>query len=150
MRYLLIISLAVFLFACESSDDGVNTDMINIPSSASGEGADTKLPEITFDVPEFDYGTIAEGEVVRHNFEFENTGDAPLLISKVESTCGCTVMKDWPKEPIQPGENGEIVVEFNSSKREGSQRKKITVLANTVPTKNLIYMTGVVVGPNSQ
>ncbi|MCH2197883.1 MAG: DUF1573 domain-containing protein [Flavobacteriales bacterium] len=150
MRHLLIISLAVFLFACESSHDGVNTDMINIPSSASGEGAEAKLPEITFDISEFDYGTIAEGEVVRHNFKFQNTGDAPLLISKVESTCGCTVMKDWPKEPIQPGENGEIVVEFNSSKREGSQRKKITVLANTVPTKNLIYMTGVVVGPNSQ
>lgn len=146
-KWLLGIFMTVAVFACESTPEEVNTDMIHFPSSASGETAEQDLPSIAFENETFDFGSIAEGEVVSHAFVFTNSGKAPLVISKVEGTCGCTVMRDWPKAPIAPGEKGEIVVEFNSNKRPGKQQKTITVLANTVPATNLITIQGNVVGP---
>ncbi len=60
-------------------------------------------------------------------FEFINTGDAPLIISNVQSTCGCTVPSK-PTEPIQPGKKGEISVKYNMN--PGPIRKTITVESN--------------------
>lgn len=148
MTYLTMTIMFV-LASCGGSEEQVTTDMIHFPSSASGTENEQALPQLTFDEDEFDFGKIAAGEKVRHAFQFENTGQSPLLISKVESSCGCTVMKDWPKEPLAPGEGGQIIVEFDSSKRSGQQRKKITVLANTVPSKNILYIGGEVLGPQS-
>lgn len=136
----------VALLSCDNGPTSVETDMINIPDpSASAQN----LPEILFEESTFDFGTIAEGEFVKHTFEFENTGDAPLVLTNVSSTCGCTVMKDWPKEPIAPGDEGNIVVEFNSENRQGVQNKTITVVANTYPAKTPITLTGTVVGAQS-
>lgn len=142
----LLLSLAV-LIGCNQSSEKVTTDMLHFPATASGDGEDEKLPEIEFETPSFNFDKVAEGEIVTHAFAFRNTGKAPLVISKVEGTCGCTVMKDWPKSPIKPGGKGEVIVEFNSNKRPGYQKKTITVLANTVPASNLIYIEGEVVGP---
>lgn len=143
MRTILFcLSITAFL-ACDNGPKSVETDMINIPDpNASSE----ELPQITFEQSSFDFGTIAEGEFVKHTFEFENTGNSPLVLTNVSSTCGCTVMKDWPKEPIAPGNDGEIVVEFNSENRSGVQNKTITVVANTYPAKTPITLTGTVVG----
>lgn len=60
-------------------------------------------------------------------FEFINTGDAPLIISNVQSTCGCTVPSK-PTEAIMPGKKGEISVKYNMN--PGPIRKTITVESN--------------------
>lgn len=60
-------------------------------------------------------------------FEFVNTGDAPLIITNVQSTCGCTVPSK-PTEPILPGKKGEISVKYNMN--PGPIRKTITVESN--------------------
>jgi len=77
-----------------------------------------------------DYGTISKGsdDGIRV-FEFTNTGDAPLIIKDVQSTCGCTVPSK-PKEPIQPGASGKIEVKYNMN--PGPIRKTITVESNAV------------------
>lgn len=143
MRTILSSLCIFFLMSCDNGPRSVETDMINIPApDASAEN----LPVIAFEESTFDFGTIAEGEFVKHTFQFENTGDAPLVLTNVSSTCGCTVMKNWPKEPIPPGSEGEIVVEFNSENRQGVQNKTITVVANTYPAKTPITLTGTVVG----
>lgn len=147
-KWLFGICMLLTTSSCQNTPEEVNTDMIHFPSSASGEGEEVNLPLIQFDNSSFDFGSIAEGEVITHAFAFTNSGKAPLVISKVEGTCGCTVMRDWPKAPIAPGDKGEIVVEFNSNKRPGKQKKTITVLANTVPATNLISIEGTVVGPD--
>ncbi|HSP12782.1 MAG TPA: DUF1573 domain-containing protein [Salegentibacter sp.] len=83
-----------------------------------------------------DYGEIKKGSDGVRVFEFTNTGNAPLVIENVTSSCGCTIPKK-PEEPIMPGETGEIQVEYDT-KRVGPIRKTVTVYSNSdVPTKAL-------------
>lgn len=77
-----------------------------------------------------DYGTVNKGsDDGLRTFEFTNTGDAPLIIKDVRSTCGCTVPTK-PTEPIMPGETGKIDVKYNMN--PGPIRKTITVETNAV------------------
>lgn len=77
-----------------------------------------------------DYGTVTkETDNGIRVFEFTNTGDAPLIITNVQSTCGCTVPSK-PKEPIMPGKTGQIEVKYNMN--PGPIRKTITVESNAV------------------
>lgn len=96
------------------------------------ENNEGPFPSISFGKMEHDFGTLNEGDVVDHVFTFTNTGDAPLIISKAEATCGCTVPK-WPREPIPVGGTGEIQVQFNSKGKPGVQNKTVTLTANTNP-----------------
>ena len=83
---------------------------------------------ITFLKIEHDYGTIKKGEDGFCTFSFENTGNIPLMLFNVESTCGCTV-PTWPKEPILPGDYGDINVEYDTY-RTGVFHKSIRVISN--------------------
>lgn len=77
-----------------------------------------------------DYGTVyRDSDNGQRTFEFKNTGDAPLIITNVQSTCGCTVPSK-PTEPIMPGKTGKIDVKYNMS--PGPIRKTITVESNAV------------------
>ncbi len=91
------------------------------------------LPSFEFPEEEHDFGTINEGDEVEKVFKFKNVGEAPLIISSAKASCGCTVPK-WPKEPIGIGEEGEILVRFNSKGKPGIQNKTITITANTYPS----------------
>ncbi len=92
--------------------------------------------KIEFKTETVDYGEIAKGSDGVRVFEFTNTGDAPLIISKVSSSCGCTIPKK-PEEPILPGKTGEIQVKYDTN-RVGPIRKAITVISNAdTPTKVL-------------
>lgn len=98
--------------------------------------AQEKTAKIEFKSETMDYGDVAKGSDGVRVFEFTNTGDAPLVISKVSSSCGCTIPKK-PEAPIMPGETGEIQVKYDT-KRVGPIRKAITVISNAdTPTKIL-------------
>ena len=86
-------------------------------------------PEITFFEESYDFGDIVQGDKVEHTFEFENTGNEPLILSNVLTTCGCTAT-NWPRDPIAPGKQSEITVSFNSTGKMGRQNKVVTVLSN--------------------
>ena len=90
-----------------------------------------KLPKtiISFEDTKHKFGTIAEGEKVKHAFRFTNSGNNPLVIEKAVASCGCTV-PSYSKEPIAPGGSGEIIVEFNSEGRPGHQQKNVLVYSN--------------------
>lgn len=91
---------------------------------------------IEFKTETIDYGQIAKGSDGLRVFEFTNTGNEPLIISDVKSSCGCTV-PEKPKGPIQPGETSAIKVKYDT-KRVGKIRKTITVYSNaTEPIKAL-------------
>ena len=104
-----------------------------------------KGPMISIDTESIDYGTIAQGAEPNRQFTVTNTGDAPLIMSGCQGSCGCTV-PTWPKEPIPPGGTGEIKVEFNSKGKPGRQTKRVTVTANTNPTETFLEITGDVKG----
>lgn len=98
--------------------------------------AQDKTAKIEFKTETVDYGVIEKGSDGIRVFEFTNTGTAPLIISKVSSSCGCTIPKK-PEEAILPGKTGEIQVKYDT-KRVGPIRKAITVISNAdTPTKVL-------------
>lgn len=84
---------------------------------------------ISFTASHYDFGKVKEGEKLTHTFMFQNTGAYPLYISNVISPCGCTV-PEYDKQPILPGKEGKITIEFNTQGRLGNQEKKLTVIAN--------------------
>lgn len=90
--------------------------------------------KIEFKNDTIDYGKIENGSDGVRVFEFTNTGNAPLVITNVKSSCGCTVPKK-PTAPIAPGEKGEIEVKYDT-KRTGFIRKTITVTSNASNIKN--------------
>ena len=113
-----------------------------------GSFAQDKLAKIEFKETTIDYGTIEKGADGVRTFEFTNTGDAPLIISKVNSSCGCTVPKK-PDGPIMPGEMGEIQVKYDT-KRVMPIRKTITVLSNAETPTVALKIKGNVIIPDNK
>lgn len=122
---------------------GANSDMIHNPATANLPTDTNQLARITFEEPEFEFGTVNEGDVVNHSFKFTNTGKVPLTILKARSSCGCTI-PEWPQDPIPPGGVGEISAKFNTDGKMNNQTKIITVTANTYPNETRIKLKGFV------
>ena len=87
-----------------------------------------------------DYGEINKGSDGVRVFEFTNTGNVPLVISNVTSSCGCTIPKK-PEKPVLPGETGQIEVKYDTS-RVGPIRKTITVYSNAEEPAKSIKIKG--------
>lgn len=90
--------------------------------------AATAQAKITFKSDTVDYGEIAKGADGVRVFEFTNTGDAPLIVTDVKSSCGCTVPKK-PDGPVAPGASSSIQVKYDTN-RVGPIRKTVTVYSN--------------------
>lgn len=103
------------------------------------------LTSVKFDENTFDFGEVMEGEKVVHSYKFTNTGKEPLIISNAKGSCGCTV-PSWPREPIAPGDSGEIKVQFDSKGKGkvggNNQSKKVTITANTDPAQTFLTIKG--------
>jgi hypothetical protein len=108
--------------------------------------AQKKTAKIKFKTEVIDYGTIEKGADGIRVFEFTNTGDAPLTIVRVYSSCGCTIPKK-PDAPIMPGETGVIEVKYDT-KRVGPFRKTITVHSNAEEETTAIKIKGKIVDPS--
>jgi uncharacterized cupredoxin-like copper-binding protein len=140
---LTILTLSLFVIALVELSGVSQTALFNkygIGSSNNGmttkqeetrEDAAANMPKTTIEFYEtkHDFGTIKEGDKPRHTYKFKNTGANPLLISKVTVGCGCTT-PSFSKEPIAPGAEGEIVIEFNSKGKPGHQEKSAIVHSN--------------------
>lgn len=122
------------LVSCNDSKNktGGEYNIDNPANIDNPQGTSDGMPEITFDETEYNFGTVIQGEKVIHNFVFTNTGKGNLIISNVKASCGCTVPK-WTKEPIKPGEKGNIEIKFDSANRNGKQTKTAKVYSNTTP-----------------
>ncbi len=102
----------------------------------------TTAQEFKFESESIDYGKIKKGSNGERTFVFTNIGDAPLVINKVQSSCGCTIPKK-PEAPIMPGEKGEIKVSYDT-KRVGGFSKSITIYSNAKNARKIIRIKGIV------
>lgn len=166
---LFALAIAGFMVSCKNDkevrDDAAQsvtgveapTSGGGLATSAEAAGADPAAAQeatvptgptttIQFAETEFDFGTIEQGKPVKHVYKFKNTGSEPLIINSAKGSCGCTV-PSWPQEPIAPGKEGAITVEFDSKGKSGIQNKKVTITANTNPQQSFIYMKGTVNAP---
>ena len=145
----IIITLAAasaFVFnACGDGKGGITSGDVNNPATASGDYDPETLPTMVFDSLEYNFGTIKEGEHVKHNFKFKNTGKGNLIISDARASCGCTI-PEYPEDPIAPGESSEIKVDFNSANKAMDIEivKSVTIIANTQPNKIVLKLRGFV------
>ncbi|WP_375560750.1 DUF1573 domain-containing protein [Bernardetia sp. OM2101] len=108
--------------------------------------SDDRQAQLTFTNREHDFGEIEEGKIVEYVFTFKNTGNYPLMLQDIRTTCGCTA-PEWTKEPIAPNEEGKIIVRFNSAHKAGQQRKVITVISNASNSSEALVLFGTVL-PN--
>lgn len=111
-----------------------------------GAMAQDKVAKIEFKTDTIDYGIIEKGSNGVRVFEFTNTGNAPLIITDVKSTCGCTIPKK-PDDPIMPGETGKIEVKYDTN-RVNPIRKTITVTSNAETPTVALKIKGEVIDSN--
>lgn len=98
-------------------------------------------PAITFDESKYDFGSVVQGGTVDHTFKFKNTGNAPLIISNIGVSCGCTT-PEWTKAPVLPGKTGSITAHFNSTGKIGMQNKVLTVESNAAAGSATVSLVG--------
>lgn len=97
---------------------------------AIGTVSAQKKAVIVADTTVYDFGEIKEeGGIVSCVFKINNAGEAPLVITRVITPCGCTTT-EWTKEPIAPGESGEIKVSYNPAGRPGPFTKVLSIYSN--------------------
>ncbi|MBE8722578.1 DUF1573 domain-containing protein [Sphingobacterium pedocola] len=141
------LAAVVFFAACSNQPKTEEASKVD-PTEVSTPSENTKSlsgkGKIEFEEDAFDFGTVKEGEVVDHVFEFKNTGEEPVIISAVSASCGCTT-PDYTKDPVLPGKEGEIKVAFNSEGQVGTQQKIITVSSNATNKVTTVQIKGTVV-----
>lgn len=129
-RLLGTLSLFLPLITCLGADD---------KGGLSGSSAGAKIgPKIQFNTPVHDFGKISAGEVVNYSYIFTNVGDAQLIITNVQPSCGCTAAAAWTRE-VEPGKTGAIPIQFNSANFGGPVAKMVTVVCND-KTQPAVYL----------
>lgn len=112
-----------------------------LPAAAQGVQK-VNGPVLTLEKSSYDFGDIYQGDRVEHVFTFTNTGNEPLIITNIQISCGCT-QPEWPKQPIMPGEKGQIKVGFNSAGKIGIQSKSLPIISNAINDVAITFTTNV-------
>jgi hypothetical protein len=99
--------------------------------------------EIEFEKLTHDFGTIWDGISKEYSFNFTNKGNAPLILSNVQPSCGCTA-PEWPREPIMPGQKSKIKVIYSPGGLRSAFSKTITVTSNAATNNVTLTIKGVV------
>lgn len=105
--------------------------------------AQFQYPNFKWESTEHDFGEIQHLDPVVYEFEFSNKGQAPLVISEVEGSCGCTVT-EYTKDPVMPGKKGKVKATFDAAAM-GKFRKSIKVVANVEGGPEYLYIKGTVI-----
>lgn len=107
-----------------------NTEVAVNPNEESlAKAKANPLTHVVLAQSHYDFGKINKGDKVDHAFEITNTGDQPLIITEVKPACGCTA-PSFTKDPILPGQKGEVVLSFDSSSFDGVVNKSAEIFAN--------------------
>ena len=111
---------------------------------------DRPTTTVVFETYDHDFGDIDQDTEHTKIFTFTNTGKEPLIITNAKGSCGCTV-PEYPKQPIEPGQNGEIKVVYSPGKQQFKQSKTVTITANTDPETTVLKVyANVIPGENAE
>ena len=114
-------------------------------ASAQETPANPNAPTMAFEFETYDFGDINEGDDATVDFVFTNSGADKLIITDVKASCGCTT-PSWSKEPVMPGEKGQITAKYNTQGRPGTFNKAITITSNANEETKRIFIKGNVIG----
>ncbi len=141
MKTSYVFVIIIFLINVSSSI-AQKTARVEVSQRLSSENT-TETANISFEKEVFDFGEIPIGEPAEVTFEFENTGQIPLIIKEVKTSCGCTVTT-YPKEAVGVGEKAAINAKYEA-KTLGYFSKSITVKSNTEEGYHQLTIKGIVV-----
>ena len=158
MKHYLIFAAALLLASCNhnkttevgiegmnaaatAASDAANPTVDNPNVVSDNEAPNPNAPVMKLAESEFDFGDIQADTKVHHTFSFTNTGKSPLLIEDATASCGCTT-PSWTKEPVAPGAQGKMEVQFDSRGKNGIISKQVAVRANTQPGITTILIKG--------
>ena len=133
----------VFLAYAAITFAQVTNQPVTAPPAEQATPVNPNAAEITFDKTVHDYGTVFQGADGTCEFKFTNTGKEPLILSKPQSSCGCTV-PTWPQEPILPGKSDVIKVTYNTQNM-GPINKTVTVTSNAKTNRVVLSIKGTVI-----
>jgi len=102
-----------------------------------------KAAGISFAETEHDFGKIEQGSEAKFAFVFKNTGKETLVISNVQTSCGCTI-PEWTREPVKKNKSGVINVTYNTHVT-GNFTKAIHVYSNATDSLVTLKIKGTVV-----
>ncbi len=145
MKNILFLLSFFFLYSC-GDDPFSKVKSENVQKASVRDNSTTNSPIMTFDKTVHDFGTIQDGTPVETVFSYTNTGESPLVITDIKSTCGCTVPRDWSREPLSPGESSQFTVKFNG-KGFNKTSKTVTVAANTATGRETVKITAFINNP---
>jgi hypothetical protein len=132
-QFILILSFLLISFV------GIKAQNFQPQSNGSAVG-----PQATWKKTSHDFKQIPQNVPVSTTFEIKNTGKAPLIISEVKPSCGCTT-PTYTQEPIMPGKTGTIKAQYNAADA-GKFNKAITVITNSTEQPRItLYITGEVI-----
>ena len=129
----------VCCFLVWNCGNNTNPTLNQVTVNNMDEQDKSNLPKILFENPTHDLGDIIEGTQVTDTFHFRNIGKSILIISDIETSCGCTSSTS-SKEPVKPEEEGEIIVSFDSTHKNGETTVSVVVIANTYPVNTILTL----------
>ena len=135
-KILIILIFGISIPACKQADKKA-TEAITPATKQAGDLTKALEDSANFttihwlDSTYQDLGKVEEGQVVDVAFRLKNTGDKPLIVTKVSVSCGCTTITEKPNEPLTPGQEGVIKAKFDSKNMAGERTREVYVTANT-------------------
>ena len=117
--------------------------VILVLSGFSSAAEVSTLDSLVFDELKHDFGDVKQGDIVEHNFSFENQGLEAVLITKVITQCGCTA-PEYSKDPIASGDTERVLIKFDSKDKMGYQRKTIKVKTDTGQSVKLVILINII------
>ncbi len=145
---LLTVINSYMIFSSSNGVDYQQTEVVTPTNNLAATPSNNNMPpvveenvgpktSIQFAEMEHDFGTIEQDTKNTKVFTFTNTGNEPLIISDAKGSCGCTV-PNYPRNPIAPGETGEIEVVYSPGKQVNQQTKTVSITANTEPATTVL------------
>jgi hypothetical protein len=120
----------------------IPVSVINNPRTSDNLRADA-IGELVFTDTLHEFFNVKEGDIVAFDFEYTNVGKKDVIITEAIASCGCTV-PEFKREPIKPGEKGNITVKFNSAQKKGANYKNIKIKSNANPGEQIISIKAMV------
>ncbi len=115
--------------------------MAQTPAAPAAAPVNPNAADFKFEKEVHDFGNVKEGTQAEYVFKFVNVGKEPLVITNVQASCGCTTPK-WTKEPVKPGETGQVTAIYNSKGRPGNFNKAVTITSNAKTAQKVLFIKG--------
>jgi hypothetical protein len=128
-KIFLSLSIVFGSFAVASAQDHSGHDHAAEAAVPAAKATSLTADNMVFKEDSHDFGTVDEGAPAEYAFQVKNTGKEPLVIQRVQPSCGCTT-PDWTKDPIAPGKTGLVKASYGTQGRPGHFDKTLTVVSN--------------------